>query len=167
VNQWPVRSWLLQQPKPVKVRLTDSEGEVREIEAGKRPAIRTAESICAIDPVLIEAIGPNGELLRAFRPHGDGNAISDAAPAVPPILATDPHAALLSHFANLVHRAYEHSTEVAFEKIVQIVERMEQRSENIEKRLERAEAAYRRPVRPRRRGRSQRRIARADHERSF
>jgi hypothetical protein len=57
---------------------------------------------------------------------------------------SDPVALTLTHLANLIHRAYEHSTEISFNKMVEVFERMNERSENIERRLERAEAAYRR-----------------------
>jgi hypothetical protein len=50
---------------------------------------------------------------------------------------------MLTHFANLLHRAYEHSTEIAFQRLVELTERMGDRSEAIERRLERTEAANR------------------------
>ena len=54
---------------------------------------------------------------------------------------------MLSHFANLVHRAYQHSTELAFTKLVELVERIDARSDAIEARLERTEAEHRRTLR--------------------
>jgi len=55
----------------------------------------------------------------------------------------------MAHFANLIHRAYEHATDVAFGKMVELVERMDGRSQAIEERLERAEAGMRREQRER------------------
>ncbi len=139
---WQVRSWLLQSPKPARVRLTDSEGEVKELEVSKRPLIRAAESIVAMDPELIEALGPNGDLLRALRTRVDAE--PSTSPVIPNGLVGDPTALILTHLANLIHRSYEHSTEIAFGKLLELVERLDARSEAIERRLERAEVAYRR-----------------------
>lgn len=144
MNAWHLRNWLIQQPKPVKVRVTDENGEVKEILCAKRPIVRIAESIVAIGPDLIECLGPNDELLRAYRSSNEAEFTSTAAPPVPTSLAADPGAAQLGYFASLIHRAYEHSTELAFNKLIELVERMDQRSEAIERRLERAETAYRR-----------------------
>lgn len=140
---WNLRNWLLQIPKPVKIRITDAEGEVKEIEVTKRPMVRIAESVAALSPELVEALGPGDKILRACRPNAGDDSLS-AAPAIPPVLAQDPQAATLALFATLIHRAYEHSTELAFSKLVELFERSNDRSEAIEKRLERAEAAYRR-----------------------
>lgn len=142
MNAWNLRSWLLQQPKPAKIRLTDGEAEVKELDCRKRAMIRIADSIAAINPELIEALSESGELLRALRPNQESD--PSTAPVVPPVLSADPQTALLSHFANLIHRAYEHSTEVAFVKMIELVERLDQRSDAIERRLERTESAYRR-----------------------
>ncbi len=142
MNAWNLRSWLLQQPKPAKIRLTDSESEVKELECRKKPMIRIADSIAAINPDLIEALSESGELLRALRPNVEND--PSTAPPIPAALSNDPQTALLSHFANLIHRAYEHSTEVAFVKMIELVERLDQRSDAIERRLERTESAYRR-----------------------
>lgn len=143
MNAWHLRNWLIQQPKPSKVRITDSEGEVKELLCAKRPIVRIAESIVAIGPDLIECLGPNDELLRAYRASQEAE-FATAAPVVPTALAADPGAAQLGYFASLIHRAYEHSTELAFNKLIELVERIDARSDAIERRLERAELAYRR-----------------------
>lgn len=140
---WDLRNWLLQIPKPTKVRVTDANGDVKELEIGRRPMVRIGETLAALGPELVEALGPEDKLLRAYRPNCDDEQVS-RAPAIPQILSTDPNAAMLSLFAQLIHRSYEHSTELAFNKLVELFERMNERSEGIERRLERAEAAYRR-----------------------
>ena len=105
--------------------------------------VRVAETVAALAPRLIEALGPEDRLLRALRVGGEESDPSNA-PTMPTVLANDPHAALLSHFGSLLHRAYEHSTELAFSKLVEIFQLQAERSEAIEKRLERAEANVRR-----------------------
>lgn len=105
--------------------------------------MRVAESIAAIDPELVECLSADGSLIRAMRPGRPEDQLS-SPPEVPAALASDPHAAMICLFAQLLYRATEHSTEVAFTKLVELVERMGERSDAIEKRLERTEAAYRR-----------------------
>lgn len=149
MNAGAIRSFLIQQPPPASIRLMDANAETTLIEPGKRSKARIAESIAAMQPELIECLDRNGNLLRATRPESTMPARSAAAPALPPELQRDPESLRLTHLANLVHRAYEHATDVAFAKLVELVERMDQRSQSIEERLERAEANMRREQRER------------------
>lgn len=141
MNVARIRGFLLQHPKPAAVRVS-GEGEPETLKPGKSYA-RCAETIAALNVDLVECLDASGNILRALR-MGEADAQRSAAAEVPPVLATDPHAAMLTHFANLLHRAYEHSTEIAFGKMVDLVERIGDRAEAIESRLERAEAANRR-----------------------
>lgn len=141
MNVARIRGFLLQLPKPSLIRIT-GDGEPQDIKPGKSYA-KTAETIAALAPELIECLDSDGKVLRAQRTDTDESRRSDAA-VMPPVIATDPHAAMLTHFANLLHRAYEHSTEIAFTRLVDLTERMGDRAEAIEQRLERAEAANRR-----------------------
>jgi hypothetical protein len=143
VNARTIRGWLLQRPKPSMLRLTTGDGEPQELRPAKSFA-KTAETIEALNPELIEALDDKGRLIRATSLREPE---SDTTPAVVPTsLSEDPETARLTHFANLIARAYEHSTDVAFQKLVDVVERIGDRSEAIEQRLERAEAAWRREV---------------------
>lgn len=137
---WNVRKWLLQNPKPARVRIV-RDGEPQEMAVGNQSWMALSKTIVALAPDLIEALTESGELIRATRPEQELQR-SEAA-EIPEGLQADPNALLLTHFANLIHRAYEHSSEVAFQKLVDITERMNERSESIERRLERAEAANR------------------------
>lgn len=141
MNTGRIRGFLLQLPKPSMVRIT-GEGEPQELKPGKSYA-KLAETIAALEPELIECIDADGKVLRACRTTGEEGRRSDAAP-IPEALAADPTALMLTHFANLLHRAYEHSTEIAFVRLVELTERMNDRAESIEQRLERTEAANRR-----------------------
>jgi hypothetical protein len=139
-----IRGFLLQLPKPALVRVTTGEGEVEELKP-TRSYQKLAGSIEALDPQLIQCFDGDGKLLRAMRCDDADSRRSDAA-APPVALINDPETARLTHFANLIHRAYEHSTEVAFTKLAEIVDRMNERSESIEQRLERTESVNRRLI---------------------
>lgn len=144
MNVSRIRGFLLQLPKPALVRLTTGDGEPTELKLQKSFA-KTAESIAALGSELIEALDASGKVLRAMRTD-TAEAHRSEAPALPAGLAADPNALLLAHFAGLLHRAYEHSTEIAFTKMVELVDKMGDRSESIEQRLERAEAHNRRLI---------------------
>lgn len=133
-----IRGFLLQQPKPAIVRVT-GEGEPQQLKVGKSYA-KLAETIDALGVDLIEAIDKDGStVLRAMR-NGTADAQRSTAAEIPEALKQDPTALMLTHFANLLHRAYEHSTEIAFVKMVEVCDMMNERSDNIERRLERTEA---------------------------
>lgn len=137
-----IRGFLLQQPKPASLRYTGSDGEPQELKLGRSFA-KTAETIIALGCDLIEALDAGGAVLRAMRLSSSETRRSEAA-AIPEALAADPHALMLSHFANLLHRAYEHSTEIAFTKVVELADRLGNHIEGIEARLERTESQLRR-----------------------
>ena len=137
-----IRGFLLQLPRPTRIRLTTGDGEPQEIKPG-RSAARTAESIEALGAELIECIDKDGAVLRALRLGESESHRSDAA-ELPKGIEADPESLRLTHFANLLHRAYEHSTEIAFTRLVELAERLSAHSESIEARLERTEAALRR-----------------------
>lgn len=139
-----IRGFLLQHPKPTLVRLTSSDGDSEELKPGKSFA-KLAETIAALGPDLIECLDGEKHILRAMRLGSVDAQRSDAA-EIPEGIKADPNALMLTHFANLVHRAYEHSTEVAFAKLTEVMERMNERSDSIEQRLERTEATNRRLI---------------------
>lgn len=136
-----VRSFLLRSPKPAKVRVSREDGEPQEL-TNLRSYARAAETIAALNPELLEAFDKDGGLLRALNAAGAESAPSTDV-ELPKALEGDPLAAAFLTYGKLLARAYEHSTDVAFSKMVELVERMNDRSDGIEKRLERSEAAYR------------------------
>jgi len=141
-----IRNWMLQHPKPASLRLVMPDGSVDDVEV-RGSFVKLADTIAAKGPELLEARGlaPKRELLRAIKLSEPETTRSDAA-TVPEEIRADPTALMLTHLANLVHRAYEHSTEIAFGKLIELVERMDARSDAIEQRLERTEAMYRRTL---------------------
>jgi hypothetical protein len=137
MNASQVRNFLLAHPKPVSVRVRTIDGEEKVLKP--KNYAKCADSIVALEPELIECLDKDGNLLRARRADASAPNPSDD-PALPEVLRTDPQAASFALYARLLHRAYEHSTEVAFARMVEIVERMGERADAIERRLERAEA---------------------------
>jgi hypothetical protein len=142
MNATRIRNFLIQQPKPASVRVV-VDGDPHDIKVAGRSYQKLADTIAAMDGEQLQCLGADGALLRATRLDDEDAQRSDAA-AIPAGLAADPHALMLTHFANLLHRAYEHSTEIAFNKMVDAFDRINDRSQSIEQRLERAEALARR-----------------------
>lgn len=141
MNVARIRGFLIQKPKPHVVRVTVDD-EQREVALGRSYA-KTAETIAALDADLVECLDKDGKLLRALDSEAPEARRSEAA-AVPNGLEADPSALMLVHFSNQIHRAYEHATEIAFTKMVEVFDIMSARSESIEMRLERSEAMNRR-----------------------
>lgn len=137
-----IRGFLLQLPKPSRIRVTAGDGEPQEIKPGRSYA-KVADSIEALGVDLIECLDVDGSVIRALRLSTVDARRSDAA-EIPAGIAVDPQALMLTHFANLLHRAYEHSTEVAFTRLVELAERLSAHTESIEARLAQTEAALRR-----------------------
>jgi len=145
VSAWAIRRFLLRHPHATVVRLTVAGGATQDMRPGKQQWSKVADTIYAIAPELIECLDASGALIRAMRPSAEAET-SEAAPPAPNAIIEDPETARLTHFANLIHRAYEHSTNVAFTKFVELVERLDARSESMEHRLEQVETMYRRAV---------------------
>jgi hypothetical protein len=145
-----VRGFILERPRAHTLRLTGDDQEVVEILATHKTAAALAQTCVAKDPALIECLDDKGGLVRAKRAADLSLAppkkamASASEPVIAEALKGDPQAAMLSHFAALLHRAYEHATETAFSHLVAIVERMEIANASRDARLERVEAAYRR-----------------------
>lgn len=142
MNVTRIRNFLIQQPKPISVRVV-VDGDPHEIKLGGRSYQKLAETIEAMNGEQLQCLGAEGQLIRAVRLDDADAQRSEAAP-IPAGLQADPQALMLTHFANLLHRAYEHSTEIAFVKMVEAFDRINDRSASIEQRLERAEALARR-----------------------
>ena len=145
-----VRGWLLRRPRPARVRVTVPGGDVKEFAPQNKSFAKTAETIVALEPDLIELLDARGTLIRAMRGDedepSDDDDDDDQPQKIHGALRADPNALMLTHFADLLHRAYKHSTETAFAKMVELVDRMNDRSTSIEERLERAEAKNRQIV---------------------
>lgn len=144
INPWAIRKFLVQTPRPAFVRIAggDAGEDTEPLKCSGRSWVKLADTIAAMQPELVQCLDKDQKLLRAMRPELELTQ-SEGAPT-PAGLQDNPDALLLTHLANLVHRAYEHSTQIAFDKMVEVFERMNDRSEGIEARLERTEARMRR-----------------------
>jgi ElaB/YqjD/DUF883 family membrane-anchored ribosome-binding protein len=140
-----IRGWCMRRPRPKTLRLHVGD-EVSEIsvEGTGQSWAQIAESLVALEPDLIEAMSADGKVIRAERPGTPSR--DNRTVESPKILHTDPETARLTHFADLLHRAYQHTTDVAFTKLVELVERMDNRMDRVEARLERTERAYHREL---------------------
>ena len=139
-----VRLFLVHAPKPAKVIVHTAE-EVHEIIPGTgKTWTSIAHTIVALEANFIEVFAADGTLARALRADDKAPGSAAALPSLP--LNADPETARLMHFANLLFRATEFSTTLAFDKMCDLFERLNERSQAIEQRLERTEAAYRRTL---------------------
>lgn len=143
MNSTKIRGFLIQKPKPHMVRVTVDD-EQQEVQLGRSFA-KTAETIAALGPDRVECFNSTGVLLRAMSADSEDARRSDAAD-IPEGLKGDREALMLTHFGNLLHRAYQFSAEIAFTKMVEVFDINNQRAESIEARLERTEAYNRRLI---------------------
>lgn len=143
-----VRTWLLRNPRPTTVRVVSRGGEERDYTIPtRRPRWRTiADELLGYDPVFLEALGPDDQSLRPLRldAQESSEALPErpATPELPSALQGDPQSALLAHYATLLSQAYRHTTDVAFDKLLALVERMDRRTDSLESRLENSERRY-------------------------
>lgn len=145
-----IRSFLVASPRPAKILLTSGDGEKQEVVPPKGVGGVTwagvARSIETLDPAMIELFDGDDKLIRAQR--FDAHVKGDSS-VLPAILERDAESARLALFAKLLAEAYRFSVETAFQKMVDIFERLDNRQDRVEKRLEHAETAYRRVMQDR------------------
>lgn len=147
-----LRSFLVAAPRPAKILITSGDGEQKEIVPPKGNGGVTwaavARSIEALDPARVELFDGQDRLLRAHAfdaalPRGG----SDPTVAeLPEILKRDAESARLALFGKLLADAHRFAVDKAFDKIVELVERLDERQIRTEARLERVEASYRRAM---------------------
>lgn len=151
MNAGQIRTFLLGNPKPVRLRVTCADDEVHDIEVPRNLSWKKfAESIAALRPDLIEAFDGDDKLIRAVRPNeveaDEGGSSSTSASAASASAASagaasagakfDPVVAVLDRFGVLLAEAYRHSTETAFARMVDLFTAVNRRSESLEKSLE-------------------------------
>lgn len=142
MNAWDkayFRNFMMRAPRPARVQVIAGE-DVRDIDIGEGTIwADLAETVAALDPDRLELFDREGQLLRADKRKSPARGAGVTLPAA---LHQDPNAALLMLFANLLHRAYEHSTGVAFDKFVEILSLQTEISRDANRRLERLEARH-------------------------
>lgn len=130
------RNFCMRSPRPALVRVLSAEGSNDiQIEPEQNWA-RLGDTIDALDPDRVELYTENEVLLRAEKRKVPRN---EQYVRMPDGLHKDPEAARLMHFADLLHRAYAHSTEVAFNRIVDIVSMQQETNRELAQRAEKAE----------------------------
>jgi hypothetical protein len=136
-----LRKWLMQQPRPHSVRVTSLDGGVHDVVCGT-PWTNTADTVASLQPEHLQALNAEKQTIRALRvadlsedwsPDDEKPVRRPPPPAMPefaiPAAAMDPESARFVLFARLLSEAYKHSTQVAFEKLSDIVEAMARRAE--------------------------------------
>jgi hypothetical protein len=97
-----------------------------------------AKDIETFEPTKVQALNDGDEVLRVFVREVPASAPANEAP-LPAVVSDDPETVRLTHFANLLARAYENGNEF----MSKVTELLIQRSDRTEERLERVEAAWR------------------------
>jgi hypothetical protein len=108
-----------------------------------------AESVSALDPDVVEALDSSGAILRVL----SGEQLERPEPTAPPpppppakVQSQDPETRRLEVVCGLVAEAYRHSTEVAFARMVDLFEAVNQRQASQEKSLENMHKLLRRAL---------------------
>lgn len=112
-----------------------------EVHALDVPAVphwgEIAASIEALSPNLIELLDAKGKLIRAATADQFmAEEPSDEAKGILPGQQSTPEMAMLCLFAKLLSEAYRHSTTVAFDKMVDLFEAVNERATSGERALE-------------------------------
>ncbi len=132
----------MQQPRPHLVRVTSIDGSMHEVACGQTPWTRVVETLAALQPELLQAMTADGKLLRAIRPadHSEDWTAESGDPKPSgarvehiPIVAADPETQRFALVAQLLANAYKHANEIAFNRLVQLVDSQNQRSNDVEK----------------------------------
>jgi hypothetical protein len=134
----------MRHPRPVAIRVERQEGEPREITVDPRvPWVQQAAYIAELQPTFVECLDAEGKVLRGqdfdeleFEPPNDSPASTPTAPKL--ALPDDPQSRQLVLFAQLIADAYRHTTDVAFDRMVDLFESINRRGETVERSLESA-----------------------------
>jgi hypothetical protein len=153
VEEKTLRTFLMKQPRPARIVVRTEDDDVQEVTppSGKGGVTwaNIASTILALRPSQVECYDVDGHVLRATRGDGDDEKPKPGEPTLLATLHSDPETARMTHFANLIFRATEFSTTLAFTKMVELFQIQADRAIALETRLERAEASYRRAMQER------------------
>ena len=140
-----VRQFIMRHPRPVAIKVERHDGEAKLIHVDpKVPWTQTASYICELEPTFVECLDGEGKVLRGtdFESLDDGAVDVVGAPASTPIpaparlpLPNDPQSATLVLFAQLIADGYRHSTDVAFDRMLDLFEMVARRGEAVERSL--------------------------------
>ncbi len=134
MNAAELRTWLLAQPRPASLRIIAGDQVAHKLAITEGMQWKqAAESVMALQPELVEALDADGALLRAVRPDDFESEEEEPAEVIEVPAGSDPESQRLIIFAKLISHAYEHSTDVAFERLASLFESVVKRSEAQEK----------------------------------
>lgn len=133
---WAIRSWLLPNPRPTTLRLTTSKGTEETILCSGQPWAHIAQTVVAMDTVSIHALDAEGRTIRAAKVSDilaelnddepassstTGEATANNGPLVVPSSFERGMLALFDRCADRIAEAYRHATDVAFDRLVDVV----------------------------------------------
>lgn len=136
-----LRNFLMRKPRPTAVRVVTSDGESVDYQLPQDENFsELADRFDSLEPEKITAYAEDGTPIRAWRAED----LRERNPQIeiPGALAGDANAAMLLHFGNLLARAYEHSTEVAFDRLAGLIDRILEESADRNERLQALEDLY-------------------------
>jgi hypothetical protein len=129
-----LRGWLLCKPRPAALRVVAGDQQIHKLEITEGVRwVEVANTVCSLQPELVEALDAKGNLLRAVRP--DEVEIDDRAPPNTS-LEQDPENARLITFAKLLSDAYKDSREftaMAFDKLGELFQAVVAKANSQEK----------------------------------
>lgn len=136
-----LRNFLMRTPRPVAVKVLGENGEETDYQIAEgENFMHLAEKLDALDPKKVTVYDDAGTPQRVWR------AAEMLAPSagleIPSSIAGDGNAAMLMHFANLIHRSYEHATDVAFDRLANLVDRVMEDARDRNERLKTLEDMY-------------------------
>lgn len=147
MNAEQIRHWLMINPRPDVVRCTGVEGQIDDVICGQSTWVRVSETIETMRPEFLQALSKEKNVLRAIRPGEIGDEYDTDEPAAPdpkqrrtptnhavtvPLAEMDPETKRLFVVAGLIADAYRHSTDVAFERLAELVEASNRRAEAVD-----------------------------------
>lgn len=133
-----IRSWLMQTPKPALVRVHLDTGAHHDMKCGSAASVgwkKISESIHSLPWDRLEAFEEDGETLIRATAQGMDEAEETSNGTAPVSLPAglDPESARLTVFAQLLAGAYRHSTDVAFQRLSDLIQAMQRSSEEAER----------------------------------
>ena len=142
MNLTKLKAWLMQQPRPHHCNVVSVDGATNEVSCVGATWPKITETVAALSPEMIQAFDAGNKLIRAVRPLDQSEDWADddddRGQRIPPlhaipITASDPETQRFALVAHLIAQAYQHSTQVAFDKLAAITESLMSRSTDTER----------------------------------
>lgn len=133
-----IRAWLMQTPKPALVRVHLEGGEKHDLKCGSAASVgwkKLSETILALPWDRLEAFDEEETLIRATAAGMDeeDESTGTAPPNIAVPVGMDSETARLTLVAQLLANAYRHSTDVAFQRLSDLITAMQRSTEDAER----------------------------------